>query len=122
MYKNYIKNKTFVKLSLSVCHIKNCTVSSNRLGNRDPIQAANELNYNRNSQLNNWIDINEDDIKLFMDHIIVMGLIRKLNVTKYWSWNPNISTPFFGKYIGRMKNESCPIYIYVIIHLPQLIL
>ena len=79
------------------------------IGNRDPIQAANEPNYNRNGQLNNWVDINEDDMKLFMAHMIVMGLIRKPNVTKYWSCNPIISTPFFGKYIGR-------------IHLPQLIL
>ena len=40
-----------------------------------------------------------------MAHIIVKGLIRKLNVTKYWSWNPNISTPFFRKYMGRMNFE-----------------
>ena len=75
------------------------------MGNRDPIQAADELNYNRNSRLNNWIDINEDDIKLFIAHVIVMGLIRKPNVTKYWSRNPNISTPFFRKYMGRINFE-----------------
>ena len=75
------------------------------MGNRDPIQAADEPNYNRNSCLNNWIDINEDDIKLFIAHVIVMGLIRKSNVTKYWSRNPNISTPFFGKYMGRINFE-----------------
>ena len=40
-----------------------------------------------------------------MAHVIVMGLIRKPNVTKYWSQNPNISTPFFGKYMGRMNFE-----------------
>ena len=36
------------------------------IGNRDSIQAANDPNYTRNSRLNNWVDINEDDIKLFM--------------------------------------------------------
>ena len=40
-----------------------------------------------------------------MAYVIVMGLIRKPNVTKYWSQNPIISTPFFGKYMGRMKFE-----------------
>ena len=34
-----------------------------------------------------------------------MGLIRKPNVTKYWSQNPNVSTPFFGKYMGRINFE-----------------
>ena len=80
MCKYYIKNKTFVKLSLSVL---SRIVKFLPIGNRDPIQAADEWNYNRNSQLNNWIDINEDNIKLFIAHVIVMGLIRKLNVTKY---------------------------------------
>ena len=40
-----------------------------------------------------------------MAHIIIMGLIRKPNVTKCWSWNPIISTPTFGKYMGRMNFE-----------------
>ena len=75
------------------------------IGNRDPIQAADDPNYTRNSRLNNWVDINEDNIKLFMAHVIVMGLIRKPNVTKYWSRNPIISTPFFRKYMGRMNFE-----------------
>ena len=40
-----------------------------------------------------------------MVHMIIVGLIRKPNVTKYWSCNPLISTPFFGKYMGRMNFE-----------------
>ena len=44
-------------------------------------------------------------MKLFMAHVIVKELIRKPNVTKYWSCNPIISTPFFGKYMGRMNFE-----------------
>ena len=55
--------------------------------------------------INNWVDINEEDMKLFMAHVIVMGLIRKPNVTKYWSQNPIISTPFFGKYMGQLNFE-----------------
>ena len=103
MDKYYIKNKTFVKLFY--LFIFSRLVKFLPIGNRDPIQAVDEPNYNRNSQLNNWIDINGDNIKLFMAHIIVMGLIRKPNVTKYWSWNPNISTPFFRKYMGRINFE-----------------
>ena len=44
-------------------------------------------------------------MKLFMAHMIVMGLIRKPNITKYWSRNPIISTPFFGKYMERLNFE-----------------
>ena len=46
MYKYYVKNKTFVKLSLSVL---SRIVKFLPIGNRDPIQAADEPNYNRNS-------------------------------------------------------------------------
>ena len=37
--------------------------------------------------------------------MIVMGLIRKPNVTKCWSQNPIISTPFFREYMGRINFE-----------------
>ena len=59
----------------------------------------------KRSRLNNWTDVNEHDIKLFMAHVIVMGLIIKLNITKYWSSNATISTPFFGRYMGRVNFE-----------------
>ena len=48
-----------------------------------------------------------------MAHMIVMGLIRKSNVTKYWSQNPIISTPFFGKYMGRMNFEHILLNIHL---------
>ena len=48
-----------------------------------------------------------------MAHVIVMGLIRKPNVTKYWSRNPIISTPFFGKDMGRMNFECILSNIYL---------
>ena len=40
-----------------------------------------------------------------MAHVIVMGLIRKPNITKYWSHNATISTPFFGRYMGHVNFE-----------------
>ena len=48
-----------------------------------------------------------------MAHLIVMGLIRKPIVTKYWSQNPIISTPFFGKFMGRINFEHILSHIHL---------
>ena len=73
------------------------------IGHRDAIQAVDDPNYNRNSRLNNWVDINEEDMKLFMAHVIVMGLIRKPNVTKYWVTKSNNKYTFLWKVHGMIE-------------------
>ena len=97
---------------MNILHIYFFSIS---IGHRDPIQTVDDPNYNRNSRLNNWVDINEEDMKLFMVHVIVMGLIRKPNVTKYWSRNPIISTPSESTWDDCILNASCPTYISVMI-------
>ena len=41
------------------------------------------------------------------------GVDRKPSVTKYWSRNPIISTPFFRKYMGRINFECILSNIHV---------
>ena len=44
-------------------------------GGRNPIQALDQQNYNKHNRLYQWSDINESDVKMFLAHIIIMGLV-----------------------------------------------
>ena len=67
----------------------------------DVIAATSTGTQKPHARLNNWKDINESDVKMFMAHIVVLGLVRKSNLEKYWSTNNLIETPFFGKHLSR---------------------
>ena len=43
------------------------------------------------------------DVKIFIAHNIIMGLVKKFDLEKYWSTNTKTRLPFFGKYISRNK-------------------
>ena len=43
----------------------------------------------------------EGDIKIFLAHLIAMGLVRKSCIEKYWDHGETVKTPFFGTYMGR---------------------
>ena len=51
------------------------TIAKNQGGN-DIIEATSIGNVKKYSRLNNWKDVNEGDIKVFMAHIIVLGLVK----------------------------------------------
>ena len=51
--------------------------------------------------MKNWRNVTEGDIKIFLGHIIAMGLTRKSNLKNYWSRNPIAEMPFFGKYMSK---------------------
>ena len=76
------------------------------LGGRDPIQLIDESNYNKHNRISQWTDINECDVKIFLAHIIIMGLVRKPTIAKYWRKNDLSCTPFFGRYMTRMQFEA----------------
>ena len=75
-------------------------------GGRDPIQVLDQQNYNKHNRLYQWSDINESDVKMFLAHIIIMGLVRKPTIAKYWRKNDLSCTPFFGRYMTRMQFEG----------------
>ena len=52
------------------------------------------------SQLRRWRNLNSSDIKIFVAHLIVMGLIKRTNMAKYWSTNSLTKRPFFGKILS----------------------
>jgi len=51
--------------------------------------------------MSQWKDINQYDVKLFMAHVIAMGLVKRPNLENYWSQKSTVLTPFFGKYMSR---------------------
>ena len=53
------------------------------------------------SQPRRWIDLNVSDIKIFVAHLIVMGLVRKPIMARYWSTYTLTRTSFFGKVLSR---------------------
>ena len=62
--------------------------------------------YKKHCQLNSWIDTTPGDIKVFIAHILVMGLVKKADLEKYWNTNSKTRIPFFGKYVSRNRFQS----------------
>ena len=52
-------------------------------------------------RLNNWQDVGEGDIKIFLAHLIAMGLVKKGAIEKYCDHGETVKTLFFGTYMGR---------------------
>ena len=75
-----------------------------RHGNRctDPTHP----DYKKFCRLNTWIDVTPSDIKMFLAHILIMGLVHKSEVEKYWNMNTYTKIPFFGKYMSRNRFQA----------------
>ena len=58
------------------------------------------------SRLHGWRDVGEGDVKIFLAHLITMGLVWKGNLKKYWDHRETVKTPFFGTYMGRNTFQS----------------
>ncbi|MCG8620554.1 MAG: transposase, partial [Proteobacteria bacterium] len=84
------------------------------VGGRDPIQLIDQSDYQKHHQLSKWTDINESDVKIFLAHVIVMGLVRKPTITKYWRKNELCTTPFFGRYMTRTQFERILANIHLV--------
>ena len=52
-------------------------------------------------RLRGWQDVREGDIKIFLAHLIAMGLVSKGCLEKYWDHGETVNTLFFGTYMGR---------------------
>ena len=53
------------------------------------------------AQLNNWEDTSPDKMKVFVAHLIVMGILKKNSLEQYWSRDSILNMPFFGQYMSR---------------------
>ena len=69
----------------------------------DAAQRANHVDFKRHSRLNFWKDVSVRELKIFFAHIIVMGIVRKPDIEKYWQKSGPCRTPFFGKWMSRNR-------------------
>ena len=71
-------------------------------GDKDPIELLSEgVDQNPCVQLNNWKDTSLDEMRVFLAHLIVMGILKKNSLEQYWSRDSILNMPFFGHYMSR---------------------
>ena len=71
-------------------------------GDKDPIELLSEgADQNPCAQLNKWEDTSPDEMKVFVAHLIVMGILKKNSLEQYWSRDSILNMPFFGHYMSR---------------------
>ena len=71
-------------------------------GDKDPIELLSEgVEHNPCAWLNNWEDTSQDEMKVFVAHLIVMGILKKNSLEQYWSRDSILNMPFFGHYMSR---------------------
>lgn len=59
-----------------------------------------------------WSDVTTSDMKKCIGLIILMGQIRKDSIKEYWSTDPYLETPVFGKTLSRSRFED----IWTVLH------
>ena len=58
------------------------------------------------SRLHGWRDVGEGDMKIFLAHLIAMGLVCKGSMPKYLDHRETVKTAFFGTYMGLNMFQS----------------
>ena len=50
-----------------------------------------------------WTDVTSNDMRLFLALSILMGIVHKRSLKDYWTTDPLIATPIFGKVMSRNR-------------------
>ena len=53
------------------------------------------------ARIHRWKDISAGDMKIWIAHLIAMGIVRKSTIEKFWEQSGLVRTPFFGTYSRR---------------------
>ena len=69
-------------------------------GNRYIINLTADSDYALHDRMTDWVDINESDMKIFFEHLILMGNVKS-QIAKYWSKGGMTETPYFGQTMKR---------------------
>ena len=64
-------------------------------GDKDHIELLSEgADQNPFARLNKWEDTSLDEMKVFVAHLIVMGILKKNSLEQYWSRDNILNMPF----------------------------
>ena len=75
---------------------------ANDNGDKGPIELLREcVDQNPCAQLNNWEDTSPDEMKVFVAHLIVMGILKKNSLEQHWSRDNILNMSFFSHYMSR---------------------
>ena len=66
-----------------------------------PLTAIKHPRYKRFSHLNVWKEITEEELKVFVSNILLMGILRKSKIEKYWNASGVEQTSIFGQLMCR---------------------
>ena len=81
-----------------------CTIIYNIIQETENVvNVTSDGDYIQHDRMNDWKDINEADMKIFIPHLIIIGIVKKSQISKYWSRNVLTETPYFGKTM--MRNQ-----------------
>ena len=85
-------------------------------GDKDPIELLSEgADQNPCAWLNKWEDTSPDEMKVFVAHLIVMGILKKKSLEQYWSRDSILNTPFLVTTCPEIIfKTSCGIFTSVI--------
>ena len=85
-------------------------------GEKDPIELLSEgVDQNPCAQLNNWEDTSPDEMKVFVAHLTVMGILKKNSLEQYWSRDSILNMPFLTTACPEIVfKTSCGIFMSVI--------
>ena len=85
-------------------------------GDKDPIELLSEgVDQNPFTQLNKWEDTSLDEMKVFVAHLIAMGILKKNSLEQYWSRDSILNMPFLATTCPEIIfKTSCGIFTSVI--------
>ena len=72
----------------------------------DAVARMEHPDYRRFSRQNAWKAVSPEEIRVFAAHLILLGLIKKPELSDYWSRKELTRTPFFGTRMPRDRFQA----------------
>ena len=72
----------------------------------DAVARMDHPDYRPHARINTWSQVTAQDMKTFVAHLIIMGLVRKPDIESYWCQKGLSQTPFFGKFMSRRQFQA----------------
>ena len=63
-------------------------------------------NLPRYSRYKKWTDASVNEIERFLALYVLAGIVKKPQLSEYWSTNPLFRTPIFGKIMSRNQFKT----------------